>query len=60
MVQVPYAIGGSGSAYISGFIDKNWRAGMSAAEGREFCIRAVTHAFSRDGSSGGCVRLVRI
>lgn len=60
VVQVPYAIGGSGSMYISGWIDKNWRAGMTAEEGRAFCIRAVSHAFHRDGSSGGCVRMVTV
>ena len=59
-VQVPYAIGGSGSGYITGFIDKHWRTGMTAQEGREFCIRAVSHAFHRDGSSGGCVRMVTV
>jgi 20S proteasome subunit beta 1 len=59
-VQVPYAIGGSGSAYITGFIDKHWRANMSPADGRDFCLRAVSHAFHRDGSSGGCVRMVTV
>ena len=59
-LQVPYAIGGSGSAYITGFFDKYWREGMTAEEGRSFCIRAVAHAFARDGSSGGCVRMVTI
>ena len=57
---MPYAIGGSGSSYITGFIDRNWRAGMSMDEGRQFCLRAVAHAFNRDGSSGGCVRIVTI
>jgi 20S proteasome subunit beta 1 len=60
VVQVPYAIGGSGSMYISGWIDKNWRTGMTAEEGSAFCIRAVSHAFHRDGSSGGCVRMVTV
>ena len=57
---MPYSIGGSGSAYITGFCDKHFRAGMSQAECREFCLRAVSHAMARDGSSGGCVRLVTI
>lgn len=33
---------------------------MSEDEGRQFCLRAVAHAFNRDGSSGGCVRIVTI
>lgn len=56
--QVPFAIGGSGSAYITGFFDKYWIDGMSEGECVEFCKRAVAHAFARDGSSGGSVRLV--
>lgn len=57
-VQVPFAIGGSGSAYITGFFDKYWIDDMSEGECVEFCKRAVAHAFARDGSSGGSVRLV--
>jgi hypothetical protein len=33
---------------------------MTAAEGRAFCLRCVAHAFNRDGSSGGSIRLVTI
>ena len=60
LVQVPYSIGGSGSAYITGFCDKYWKAGMSAEECRDYVTRAVSHAMARDGSSGGCIRLVTI
>jgi 20S proteasome subunit beta 1 len=59
-LQVPYALSGSGSTYITGYVDKNWKTGMTADEGRDFCLRAIAHAFNRDGSSGGCVRLVTI
>ena len=45
--------GGSGSAYIYGFCDKNWRAGMSEADCHAFVVKAVSHAMARDGSSGG-------
>lgn len=31
---------------------------MTKEECRAFVIRAVAHAMSRDGSSGGCIRLV--
>jgi len=58
LMRQPYAIGGSGSAYITGWCDRNWRDGMSRDECREFVLRAVSHAMSRDGSSGGCIRLV--
>ena len=52
--------GGSGSAYIYAFCDKNWRPGMSEAECQAFVVRCVGHALARDGSSGGCIRTVSI
>ena len=60
MVRVPFAIGGSGSAYITGLCDKLWRPGMSADECVAFVRRAVAHAIARDGSSGGRIRTVCI
>jgi len=60
LVKSPYAMSGSGSAYIYGFMDKNFRAGMSYDECRSLLVRAVSHAMARDGSSGGCIRLVRV
>ena len=53
MVKMPYAIGGSGSAYIYGYCDANWREGMTREESLQFVRMAVAHAMSRDGSSGG-------
>ena len=52
--------GGSGSAYIYGFCDKNWRPGMSEADCRAFVVQAVSLAMARDGSSGGNIRTVVI
>ncbi|CAK0786935.1 hypothetical protein CVIRNUC_010149 [Coccomyxa viridis] len=60
LVKVPFAIGGSGSGYITGFCDKYWRPGMSAEQAEDFVRRAVGHALARDGSSGGCIRTVTI
>jgi 20S proteasome subunit beta 1 len=60
LVQVPFAIGGSGSAYITGFCDKYWRPNMNEEECRAFVQAAVGHAMARDGSSGGCIRTVTI
>eukprot|EP00192_Tetraselmis_astigmatica_P020182 CAMPEP_0117680986 /NCGR_PEP_ID=MMETSP0804-20121206/18692_1 /TAXON_ID=1074897 /ORGANISM="Tetraselmis astigmatica, Strain CCMP880" /LENGTH=206 /DNA_ID=CAMNT_0005490615 /DNA_START=136 /DNA_END=756 /DNA_ORIENTATION=- len=60
LIKTPYSIGGSGSAYIYGFCDKNFRENMSYEDCREFVVKAVSHAMSRDGSSGGCIRLVNI
>jgi len=60
LMNVPYAIGGSGSAYIYGFCDKFWRPDMSEAEAKEFVVRALSHAMARDASSGGCIRTVTV
>merc|ERR1719456_799357 len=55
-IRVPMAIDGSGSGYISAFCDSNYRPGMTKAECLAFVQKAVSHAMSRDGSSGGLVR----
>mmetsp|Transcript_11376 Transcript_11376/g.35960 ORF Transcript_11376/g.35960 Transcript_11376/m.35960 type:complete len:229 (-) Transcript_11376:41-727(-) len=60
LVQAPYAIGGSGSGYITGFCDKHWKEGMTKEECLAFCVRAVSLAMARDGSSGGLCRTVCI
>ena len=51
---------GSGSTYIYGWVDHAYKEGMSRAECEAFAVRAVSLAISRDGSSGGVVRLVTI
>ncbi|KAJ2540451.1 Proteasome subunit beta type-1 [Coemansia sp. RSA 1853] len=55
-----FAIAGSGSSYISGFCDKSYRPGMSKEECIEFAKNAVGLAITRDGSSGGVIRLAVI
>ena len=51
---------GSGSAYMSGFCDTNFKKGMTRQECREFMISAISLAMFRDSSSGGIIRLVDI
>lgn len=60
LVRQPMSIGGSGSGYIYGFCDATYRRGMSKAECKQFCIKAVALAMNRDGSSGGVIRLACI
>lgn len=60
LLRVPFAIGGSGSAYITGWCDKHWKPDMGREEAREFVRAALRHAMARDSSSGGCVRTVVI
>ncbi|XP_044263678.1 proteasome subunit beta type-6 [Tribolium madens] len=56
-VRQQVSIGGSGSSYVYGYVDANYKPNMS----KEDCVKFITHtltlAMSRDGSSGGVVRL---
>lgn len=56
--KAPYAIGGSGSTYIYGFCDSNWKDGMNEAEAVKFTKDSLTQAIKWDGSSGGVIRMV--
>lgn len=53
-----YAIGGSGSTYIYGYCDANWKEDMTEEEGINFVKSALAQAIKWDGSSGGVIRLV--
>eukprot|EP00461_Guttulinopsis_vulgaris_P002247 UN02248 len=56
----PYTISGSGSGFIYGFCDANFKENMTRDECIEFTKKAVAHAMARDGSSGGVIRLTII
>mmetsp|Transcript_4793 Transcript_4793/g.16509 ORF Transcript_4793/g.16509 Transcript_4793/m.16509 type:complete len:227 (-) Transcript_4793:66-746(-) len=58
MVQVPWAVDGSGSTYIWGYFDGEYKEGMGREEAEEFAKRGIALAMARDASSGGCCRLV--
>jgi len=60
LVRAPYALGGSGSTYIYGFVDAHFKQGMTKEECQEFVRLGLSHAMARDGSSGGIIRLVTI
>merc|ERR1711934_612009 len=60
LMEQPFSLGGSGSGYIYGYCDANYRQNMTRAECEEFVKNAVSLAMSRDGSSGGVIRLVTI
>ncbi len=54
------AMNGSGSYYIHGYVDKNFKENMTKEEAKEFLKTAVTLALFRDNSSGGIVRILDI
>ncbi|XP_074873801.1 proteasome subunit beta type-9 isoform X1 [Carettochelys insculpta] len=60
LTRHPFAIGGSGSAYIYGYVDAAYKPGMTPEECRQFTKNAIALAMSRDGSSGGVIYLVTI
>jgi 20S proteasome subunit beta 1 len=60
LVRQPFAIGGSGSTYIYGYCDSQFRRGMSRQDCINFVTNALALAMSRDGSSGGVIRLAII
>lgn len=60
LVKQDVALGGSGSTYIYGLLDSEYRSNMSKAECLAFVRKCVAHAMARDGSSGGVIRTVVI
>lgn len=59
-LELPFASGGSGSVFIAGLLDSEFRPGMSQEEARNLAKKACSHAMTRDGSSGGVIRTVAI
>eukprot|EP00300_Choanocystis_sp_HF-7_P036340 c52184_g1_i1.p1 GENE.c52184_g1_i1~~c52184_g1_i1.p1 ORF type:complete len:229 (+),score=40.06 c52184_g1_i1:74-688(+) len=57
LVEQPYSIGGSGSTYIFGYCDAEFRENMTREECVSFVVRGLSLAMGRDGQSGGVVRL---
>jgi 20S proteasome subunit beta 1 len=56
IVRKSIYISGSGSIYAMGYLDANFRPGMSKEECLQLAINGVAMAIARDGSSGGCIR----
>mmetsp|Transcript_29707 Transcript_29707/g.69909 ORF Transcript_29707/g.69909 Transcript_29707/m.69909 type:complete len:230 (-) Transcript_29707:130-819(-) len=59
-LKLPFATGGSGSIFISGLLDSEYRHGMTKDEARTLAKKACSHAMARDGSSGGVIRTVAV
>lgn len=55
-----WAIDGSGSTYIWGFCEDNYKSNFSRAEAEAWVKEAVALAMASDCSSGGCIRLVTL
>jgi proteasome beta subunit len=55
-----YTAGGSGSPYVYGVLEDNYKDGLSTDEGIDIAIRAVHAATSRDSASGGMINVAII
>ncbi|KAI5967309.1 PRE3 [Candida margitis] len=53
-----YAIAGSGSTFIYGWCNENYKPGMEQDETVDFIKTALAEAIKWDGSSGGVIRMV--
>ena len=58
--EANWAMSGSGSTFVWGYFDANYRPDMSKEEAIEFVKSAISLACYRDGSSGGIIRLITI
>ncbi|GLG98634.1 Proteasome subunit beta type-6-like Protein [Gryllus bimaculatus] len=57
LVRQPVAIGGSGSTYVYGYVDANYKTKMNKDEAVKFVTNTLALAMARDGSSGGVIKL---
>jgi 20S proteasome subunit beta 1 len=57
MVREQWTTDGSGSTYIWGYMDSAFKDDFSKEEAQQFVVEAVALAMSRDGSSGGIIRM---
>ncbi|KAK1350975.1 Proteasome subunit beta type-1 [Hamiltosporidium tvaerminnensis] len=60
LIRREWALGGSGSPYIYGYVDKMYRNDFTFEERVMFVKECVSMAIGRDTSSGGCVRIMVI
>ena len=54
------AMSGSGSTFIMGYKDANFRPDMTLDDAKAFIKSAISLACYRDGSSGGIIRMISI
>jgi proteasome beta subunit len=55
-----YTSAGSGSPYVFGVLEDNYRENITTDEGIDLAIRAITAAMNRDSASGGMINVAVI
>jgi 20S proteasome subunit beta 1 len=58
--KTPFTIGCSGSTYLYGYVDANYKPKLKKEDALKFVANSVSLAINRDGSSGGNIRLAAI
>ncbi|EFJ51606.1 hypothetical protein VOLCADRAFT_57026 [Volvox carteri f. nagariensis] len=60
LVKEKWAIDGSGSTYIWGYCDSEFKEGMTREEAENWVKEALALAMTRDASSGGTIRIITL
>ena len=60
MIKTSWTTDGSGSTYIWGFLDSEFKERMIQRGGEKYVLKALTLAMAVDSSSGGCARLCTV
>ena len=55
-----YTAGGSGSPYVFGVLEDNYKDDLTTEEGIDLAVRAITAAKNRDSASGGMISVAVI
>jgi proteasome beta subunit len=55
-----FAAAGSGSTYLTSYLDEYYRTGMKLDEAEQWALTAITFATLRDGASGGAIQIVKL
>jgi len=55
-----YTAAGSGSPYVFGVLEDNYKDDLTTEEGIDLAVRAITAAKSRDSASGGMISVAVI
>ncbi len=55
-----YTAGGSGSPYVFGVLEDNYKDDITADDGIDLAVRAITAAKNRDSASGGMINVAVI